>query len=377
MKKKNRLSGLLLALLLLGSLLPLGSTAASTVYFTSVNDTIRDLNDETMPFWADGMLYVPNTAIDTGSMPKELGIYSSYNREKQLVTLVKSRKVLIFDIAAGTVTDNNEEEYPGRAIVRGGYAFLPVDTVAKYFGLSYSCTKVTYGYLVRIRSDAAVLSDSKFIDAAATPMAERYRQYEKAHQPAVEEPVKTEPEEEERPTERTTAYLVVEATDAASAERILRAAGAGNVTFLLGEKALSGNDDLLRRIIISGSAAALCVDAAQDAEHTLAAIERANELLWIAGNTKTRLVYLKGGSDAVTAEVRDAGYCTLSFDLNYSGGLPSAANTANAILSKTEHKGRCTVFMGSDERAASLLTGMISRLTAESCTLRRLNELTA
>ena len=94
---------MLLALLMFTSTLPPVTQAAPSVCFTSVNDTIRDLNDETMPFWSDGLLYIPHTAIDDGNVPKELGIYCSYNREKKIVTLYRMRKVLVFDIAAGTV----------------------------------------------------------------------------------------------------------------------------------------------------------------------------------------------------------------------------------------------------------------------------------
>ena len=181
MRKGKKFACLLLSVMMLLSVFPPFSCAAPTVYFTSVNDTVLNLNDETMPFWSSGVLYIPHTAIDDGRVPKELGIFCSYNREKRIATFAKSQQVLIADLAAGTIRDQDDNLYTGAAIARGDVAFLPIDTVAAFFGLQYSYIKVTNGYLVRIKDSSAVLSDSKFIDAAATPMATRYSQYEKTH----------------------------------------------------------------------------------------------------------------------------------------------------------------------------------------------------
>ncbi|MBS7227200.1 MAG: hypothetical protein KIG29_02570, partial [Oscillospiraceae bacterium] len=62
MKRGKRLLSLLLAVLMLGTVLPPVTRAAPIVYFTSINDTICNLNDETMPFWSDGVFYIPHTA---------------------------------------------------------------------------------------------------------------------------------------------------------------------------------------------------------------------------------------------------------------------------------------------------------------------------
>ena len=379
MKWRKRILSMLLALLMFTSTLPPVTQAAPSVCFTSVNDTIRDLNDETMPFWSDGLLYIPYTAIDDGNVPKELGIYCSYNREKKIVTLYRMRKVLVFDIAAGTVYDNNDQDtlLDSTVIVRGDVAFLPLDTVAKAFSLKYSYLKVDYGYLLRIKSDTVVLSDSKFIDAATLPMTQRYNQYEKAHQNANGTPGGNE--SSGSPTARMSAYLAFTVDDPAASERMLLFLEKNGhaVTFLFDEAAIEENDDLLRHVVISGSAVALRIDASGGAEQTISAIERANEALWTASNTKTRLVCLDNASDAVIASVRSAGYCPVTFALDYQEKLPSASRAANSILSYAGQGKVCSVYLGSAEQAEKLMTSLASSLRSSGCALARLNEVTA
>ena len=386
MKRSGRAMCLLMAALLLIAVLPPRSGAAPTVYFTSVNDTILNLNDETMPFWQGGTLYVPHTAFDDGKMPRELGIYCSYNREKQLVTLIQSRRVMIADIAAGTIYDRDETYYAGKAIVRGDIAFLPVDSVAKYFGLQYSYTKVTNGYLVRIRDSSAVLSDSKFIDAASAPMAQRYSQYEKAHTGGdrTDDAGGANPERTDTPSVpdrdggiHSTAYPVFLVSDASACEALLASLGGDTATFLFDASALAGTDDLLRRVVASGSALALRVDASAGAEQTLDAIVRANDTLWAACNTKTRLVRLDNAAEPVTEAVTAAGYCPVRFALDYSEALPSAARTANGILSRAEERSVCTVLLGRDADVKNAISAVISTLRTNNCALSRLSEVTA
>lgn len=374
-KKHKKLTSLLLALLMFMSILPLPADAVQTVYFTSINDTILNLNDETMPFWQGGALYIPHTAIDDGRMPKELGIYCSYNREKQLVTLIKSRKVMIADITAGTIYDRDETYYTGKAIVRGDIAFLPIESVAKHFDLQYSYTKVTNGYLVRIRSDSAVLSDSKFIDAAASPMAQRYSQYEKAHADG-DKADSTDGSGNDGAALRTVypAFLV---SDVSASEALLTMIGSGTATFVFDAQALAGGDDLLRHIIASGSTPALRVDATAGAEKTIDAIVRANEALWAACNSKTRLVLLDDPAETVVEAVEAAGYCPVSFALDYSEAMPSAARAANGILFRADGKSACTVLMGRDADVQSAMSAVAATLRSNNCAFSRLNEVTA
>ena len=174
--KSKRFLCLLLVLLMVFSLTE--TRAETTVYFTAVNDQLLpDLSDETMPFWSGGRLYVPSTVI-TGT---DLGLFYSRSRDKSTAVVYRQGSALTFNFAAGTVADQNDRQYSGPAIVRSDVVFLPLDLLTQFFSLDYSYTRVTYGYLVRVKSDTVVLSDAKFIDAAAMSMEQRYNEYMKTH----------------------------------------------------------------------------------------------------------------------------------------------------------------------------------------------------
>ena len=176
--KSKRFLCLLLVLLMVFSLTPSEMRAETTVYFTAVNDQLLpDLSDETMPFWSGGRLYIPSTVI-TGT---DLGLFYSRSRDKSTAVVYRQGSALTFNFAAGTVADQNDRQYGGPAIVRSDVVFLPLDLLTQFFSLDYSYTRVTYGYLVRVKSDTVVLSDAKFIDAAAMSMEQRYNEYMKTH----------------------------------------------------------------------------------------------------------------------------------------------------------------------------------------------------
>lgn len=130
-----------------------------------------------MPFWSGGRLYIPSTVI-TGT---DLGLFYSRSRDKSTAVVYRQGSALTFNFAAGTVADQNDRQYSGPAIVRSDVVFLPLDLLTQFFSLDYSYTRVTYGYLVRVKSDTVVLSDAKFIDAAAMSMEQRYNEYMKTH----------------------------------------------------------------------------------------------------------------------------------------------------------------------------------------------------
>ena len=133
MTRGKRLLSLLLSVLMLCTLLPPRASAAPTLYFTAVNDRMCDLNDETMPFWQNGLLYVAGATVDG---PDDLGIRYSYNQEKSVAILYKGQRVLYCDLTAGTMENNRTgEQYAGSPIVRSGMVFFPITALAKMFDL--------------------------------------------------------------------------------------------------------------------------------------------------------------------------------------------------------------------------------------------------
>lgn len=368
--KSKRFLCLLLVLLMVFSLTPSETRAETTVYFTAVNDQLLpDLSDETMPFWSGGRLYIPSTVI-TGT---DLGLFYSRSRDKSTAVVYRQGSALTFNFAAGTVADQNDRQYGGPAIVRSDVVFLPLDLLTQFFSLDYSYTRVTYGYLVRVKSDTVVLSDAKFIDAAAMSMEQRYNEYMKTHSES-NDPGNTP--DQNTDGDRDLVCLALRVTDEESANTLLDTLASDNATatFLFSEEQLSSLGDLLRCVVISGNAAALRIDASGGSSRTVSAIERANNALWAACNEKARLVALYGASDKTLRAVRAAGYCPIDFDLDYSGGLPTAAQAASSIA-RQARSGGCIAYLGADTAVQADWSTLLSRLRSSSRLITALNEL--
>lgn len=375
---KKRLSALALALLLAFALLPQSSAVADSVYFTAINDRLLDLNDDTMPFWSGGVLYVSSVVF---SEP-ELGINYARSRDKTTISLFKNRKVLIFDLAEPGCYDSVGNVYDASVIVRGEAVFLPMALLAKVFDLTYSVNRVDLGYLVRVCDENAVLSDVGFLDAAVSPMAQRYAKYERAHTPAEPEPEPNTPQPADpEPTERKTytLYFAVEVTDAQAVDTLLALVGEDvGLTFLFTPEQAAQNGALLRRLPTEGHSIALLVDGSQGGEEALAQLAEGNAAMWRTANRMTRLVYVRGAAKALSA-VEEAGYCSLRFQTDFSGArAPGGTKTMKSVLRTAEQNGNsCRALLGTDASLLHAVADGLEQLRAEDCTLLRMTELTA
>ena len=375
MTRRKRLLSLLLSVLMLCTLLPPRASAAPTLYFTAVNDRMCDLNDETMPFWQNGLLYVAGATVDG---PDDLGIRYSYNQEKSVAILYKGQRVLYCDLTAGTMENNRTgEQYAGSPIVRSGMVFFPITALAKIFDLKYSSTKIAYGYLLRIRDDNAVLSDEYFIDAATDPIQKRYAQYERAHAAAESEQPETPPPVD-TPTRRDdlTVYLLLPVANGSMLTQLLSTLEnyQSHATLLLTPELLESAGDGVRRAAATGNAVALCISA-ETTDEALAQIEQGNDALWHAASLRTRLVYLESADKALRAAVVGAGYCPLT--VNRSVFTSSGSYWADTALKWAERSGSVRLYIGAESSVSSALGTALSRLRAESCTIAALNEVTA
>ena len=374
MTRGKRLLSLLLSVLMLCTLLPPRASAAPTLYFTAVNDRMCDLNDETMPFWQNGLLYVAGATVDG---PDDLGIRYSYNQEKSVAILYKGQRVLYCDLTAGTMENNRTgEQYTGSPIVRSGMVFFPITALAKMFDLKYSSTKIAYGYLLRIRDDNAVLSDEYFIDAATDPIQKRYAQYERAHAAAEQE--NETPAQVETPVRRDdlTVYLLLPAANGFMLTQLLSTLEnyQSHATLLLTPELLESAGDGVRRAAATGNAVALRIDAAT-ADEALAQIERGNDALWRAASLRTRLVYLESADRTLRAAVVGAGYCPIT--INTSDFTRSGTHWADTALKWAGRSTSVRLYLGAESGVSSALGTALSRLRAENCTIAALNEVTA
>lgn len=83
--KKRWAMGLLCCLLLFQLAFP--AKAAGSVYFVAAEESVLPVTDATMPFWANGYLYVP------ASVFTNLGISVINNTAKKMTVLEKDRRL--------------------------------------------------------------------------------------------------------------------------------------------------------------------------------------------------------------------------------------------------------------------------------------------
>lgn len=292
---KKRLMALLCAVVLCLSMVPARAINVGDVYFTSVNDRLLPLSMDTMPAWVNGVLYVPATAFDSTATGVNLGLYFNQSSTNNTVTLYTLKQMLVFDLTRGTAYDHHSgQSISARAVNRNGRIYLPVEKVCNFFGLEDTYNYTQYGYLVRIKSEAAWLNDAEFMDAASMLMANSLQELLRSQQPpnnpkpppAVDPPkVDDDPEppqnnEDEQPKTRVQICLGFRCETGEGLERILNTLDRNDSRgiFFFSSEQLVAQDSLVRRVVGSGHGIGLLADGGT-AEESLRRMEKGNELL--------------------------------------------------------------------------------------------------
>ena len=363
---KRRAVALLCAVLLMFQLAASPAQAAETVYFTAINDNLLPLSDSNMPFWSNGYLYVDSSifTLVANTPGKALGIYRSLNTAKQLLVLSSDKdvlKLLLFDLSAGTVQDNQGISYYPPAIQRNGVVYVPLSLIAYYFDLTFNRVRVPHGYLVRIKNERAALSDEAFADAATYLMEPQYEQYIRDKQPSqqggvadIATPPDTQGGEQ---TKGKTLYLCLEASDGAVMEALLDELDRADAkaAFYCTETFLREQGDLLRRMAATGHTVGLMADSGTADRTLLEQLERGNEYLYAATCGKTRLVYLGKVSEQERQQVLEAGYCCLEADMDRSTYQLKSTSNANLLLKRaSERRGDVSIWLADTVDAAGL-----------------------
>ena len=182
MKKSRLLAAVLSLVLCLSIFVPIPAEAATPI-FVAVNDRVLELSADTMPIWVGDEMYIPYSALDANTNGVRWGLYCSYAKSDNLITVYDADKriFLDFDLREGTCRDSlTGEEYAPGAILRGNRPYLPLNLMCEFFGLDYSYREIAQGMLLRIKSDEVVLSDSTFVEAAANVLNLRLKEYNQA-----------------------------------------------------------------------------------------------------------------------------------------------------------------------------------------------------
>lgn len=163
-----------LALILcLAVLLPLVSAsnksyAADSYLITIAEDTVlRDVGDNSMAVYIDGIIYIPYTTIRSLK-----GIYVNYNQNEQLVTVFSVGSNLQFELDTGLTYDSiRQQSARVSAKMRGDVPYLPVSIVAAWMGIYFSFTSASdsgVGYpVIRLAGSTPVASDKTILSRNA------------------------------------------------------------------------------------------------------------------------------------------------------------------------------------------------------------------
>lgn len=266
MKKTGRIFFvILLATALVVCALPVTAGADSTgVCFTAVDDNILDLS--LMPIFVGGSPYVPWTVFGS------LGVSTSYFDSVNTAMLFVGSNQIMFDLNEGTCYDANGMLYPLSAVSRYGNIYVPAWT-GSIFGLSYSyISGIGNGDVVRIKSGSQVLTDSGFIDAAATKMKSMYNAYYGTPEPAT---TPAEPQDSDKPeSDGGSVMLSFAGLPDARLLDTLKNYGVRCCFFLTAEQAQE-DGDILRRTFGEGHSLGVYFTTGEELEEGARAIQRA------------------------------------------------------------------------------------------------------
>ena len=170
--KRRRILSLLLIVAMLACLC-VSVSADGELFFVAVNDTIP-LTLTVFPTYSGGTLYVPYQVFDS----QPCGVTPSYNQTRQTYVLFNRSRQMLFDLAAGTVSDESGSVSTANVLYRSGILYLPLTFCASHFGLKTTMLESAGGYQVlRFTDGSEVYDDSLFIEKAENLIAYRVQQY--------------------------------------------------------------------------------------------------------------------------------------------------------------------------------------------------------
>lgn len=371
-RKKRLASWFLTFVLLLGTILPV-PISATTLYFTSVNDNLLPLTADNMPVWSSGLLYVPYSVFDSNSSGTDLNLACTYSRSGQTVTaydIYNPKQMLTFNLNDNTCRNEfSGQYYKANAIMRNGRPYLPLGTVCSFFGLTYSYTSITGGYLVRIKSTSVVLSDEEFIDAASQMFSRRLREYNQSITPSATPSTPSTPsspsvDDKTSTTDKRT-YLAFRFREGIGLDGILDVLDTNHslALFLLTPQVIESEAALVHRILGSGHSIGILAEGG-DLAQTQAILTQGNQLLEQFTHSRTTLAYAPKDQRAA---LEGAGWVcwreTISLSPSNSvGSITFAANT----LRRLEGRSRTTYLtIDGNGNTQRVLPTLLRQLQAE------------
>ena len=267
--------------------------AEGDILFVAVNDTIP-LTLTALPYESSSGIYVPYTAFDASPG----GVIPAYNASAQTFVLFTRQRRLVFDLAEGTVTDQDGNVKTVSTTFRGGMLYVPLVYCASFFGLKVSLLQSETGYpILRFTTGSEVYDDSLFVEKAESLIQYRIDQMntqEPAQNPSAGQPdTPKDPTPEQQPEpEQTPATVYLAFTNAETMAQNAALLEEYNLrgTFFLTAAEITADSSLVRALYAAGHSIGLTVT--EDCENISASLLDANDALCRALNVKTLFALL-------------------------------------------------------------------------------------
>lgn len=348
--------------------------ANNDVIFVSLNDNLLTLSTTTMPFWQDGLLYVPFTTFDMNVTGINLDVYASYSEHERSVSVYDLNKMLIFDLANDSCYNyHTGEVYDVKAVSRNGTFYVPAYMICTFFRLNYTYLQTTYGPLVRIKSDNYWLTDSQFVSATstATLMSTRLREYNQSLTASTTTTTTpstgTSTEVEETEEDHTPTYLALYYENSAATQTILTTLSASHTSalFLMTPEQIATDGNSVRQLLGSGHTIGILAQGETEWE-TADLLQVGSEALAAAAYTTTTIACVptehQGG-------LEEDGWVLWSGDISLTEGSTEGDlyRYATAIIrSLARDDSRIYLSMVGSEELAFHLSDILAQLKARS-----------
>lgn len=287
---KRRLIPVLLALLFVLMSAPC-AVGSGSLCFIGMNDSVpMYLSSGEAPYYKGNSLYVPYTVFQAGPG----GVAVSYNVDKGSLVLFTRAKRLVYDLNAGTVTDEAQKVGNVEIVYRNGIVYVPVARAANHFGFSATMlTGLSGSPILRFTDGSQQLDNNTFIRKAETLISIILKQEDKNASKEDGQKAPGDEKGEEKPAGPATVYLAF-AGDAVSEQTLetlhsMRVYGA----FFLTQQQILENRNLVRKLFAAGHQIGITADPGSgDFE---AALRAANEALDEVLFSKSIMVLLPPG----------------------------------------------------------------------------------
>ncbi len=305
--------------------------------FVAAGNTVLPLTDA-MPIRSSGVWYIDYQCFTKGS----LSVNSSYNAAERMLVLYTWDTTLIFDLNK-TVAYTAAEKIPYKAVsfAASGTVYVPVQFTAQMLGFEYSYLSELPMIRIKRSSDIpnnmfTYIAQNEIPDLLAAYKASKEQQSAGSVAP----PQQAQPEDDnpEDGTARKNIRLSFNISDGKNLKSILDALSryGFRATFFVQGSAIPGCDNELRRAVCAGHAIGTLSqngdsDFSAGGDTLATSLDLANENLFEAVKTKTRLLRVPAGSKSLSKDTVDH-IISLGYRI-WDGHISPQGNTSSRVYS--------------------------------------------